>query len=275
MAQPQMHQGAWLLWAVGAAAIAVSTTNPFYLVPLVAVCWLVYAGCRKPGPAARSFRVFVVMAVVAVILRTSLVMLGLVWQTLGPVTAGTVVAAALEGARLGTLLIVFGTFNSVTDPFRLLRLAPGRWHEAALAASLALSIAPRTMEAFGKVREAQRLRGIVTKRWRMTPALAVPVLETGMEEAATLAESMDARGHGRGRRTRYRPERWGADALAVAAAGVVAGTTFFVTDLSGKGDLEPSSFPLAWPDASAALLAAVLLLALPAFVADRTTDDHV
>ena len=36
-----------------------------------------------------------------------------------------------------------------------------------------------------------------------------------MEEAVTLAESMDARGHGRGRRTRYRPARWTPAAIVV------------------------------------------------------------
>jgi energy-coupling factor transport system permease protein len=272
MARRGMHQGAWLLWALGAATVAVSTTNLFYLVPLVAVCWFVYATRHEPGPAARSFRTFLVFAALAVVVRTVLVALGLVWPALGPVTGETVVAAALEGARLGALLIVFGTFNSVTDPFRLLGLVPGRFHEAALAASLALSIAPRTMEALGKVREAQRLRGIETKRWRMVPALAVPVLATGMEDAVTLAESMDARGHGRGHRSRYRTQRWDRNALAIAAAGASAGVAFVAMDLAGAGGLEPASFPLVWPDASAVLVAAVLLLALPGVVSERTSD---
>ena len=136
--------------------------------------------------------------------------------------------AALEGARLAALLIVFGTFNAVTDPSAVVRLAPRRFHEPALAASLALSIAPRTIASAARVREAQQLRGIRIPRWRSLPALAVPVLATGMEEAVTLAESMDARGHGRGRRTRYRPERWTAAAVLVAAAATVAAGAFLV-----------------------------------------------
>ena len=84
--------------------------------------------------------------------RTALVLFG-------TVDAGSVAFALLEGARLATLLVVFGTFNAVTDPFGVVRLAPRRFHEPALAAALALSIAPRTIAACSQVREAQATAG--------------------------------------------------------------------------------------------------------------------
>src|SRR5919106_247920 len=117
-ANSSVHPAAWLAWAGGAALAAVTTTNPFYLLPVYASAWAVHTTHRTSGPAARSI-------------------------------------ASVE-----------------------------------------------------RVREAQRLRGIEIGRWSALPALAVPVLATGMDDAMTLAESMDARGHGRGRRTRYRPDRW-------------------------------------------------------------------
>ena len=134
-------------------------------------------------------------------LRTALVFFG-------TVDANNVAFAALEGMRLATILVVFGTFNAVTDPFGVVRMAPRRFHEPALAAALALSIAPRTIASAQRVREAQTLRGLRTTGLRSLPALAVPILETGMEDAVTLAESMDARGHGHGTRSRYRPQPW-------------------------------------------------------------------
>jgi energy-coupling factor transport system permease protein len=189
-------------------------------------------------------------------IRTALVLLG-------TVSAGAVAYAALEGARLAALLVVFGTFNAVTDPSAVVRLAPRRFFEPALAAALALSIAPRTIASAARVREAQRLRGIRTSGWRSIPALAVPVLETGMEQAVTLAESMDARGHGRGRRTRYRPERWTAGSAAAAAAAAVAAAVFVAAAWTGWGDLHPSTIPLLAPLADPALIAAIALLAVP------------
>jgi energy-coupling factor transport system permease protein len=261
-----MHQGAWLVWVLGAGLCAVLTTNPFYLLPLFAVAWFVYAACKREGPNARSFRFFVIFGLLTIATRTALVFLNPIVDA--PVTRSAFAAAALEGLRLAVLLALFGTFNAVTDPFRVLRLAPRRWHEPALAAALALSIAPRTIDAAARVREAQRLRGIEVLRWRSLPALAVPVLENGMEDAMTLAESMDARGHGRGARTSYRPERWTRRALLLTSLALAGAVAFALAAFGGWGGLSPSVFPLRWPDASFVLIAACFAFAAPAFLSN-------
>jgi energy-coupling factor transporter transmembrane protein EcfT len=154
----------------------------------------------------------------------------------------------------------------VTDPYRLLRFAPRRWHEPALAAALALSIAPRTIAAVGRVREAQRLRGIEVSRWRAVPAVAVPVLATGMEEAVTLAESMDARGHGRGRRSRYRWEPWTLASHVVAGASFAGAASFMARAIGGDSSLVPGTMPVEWPEASVLLTGGALLFAVPAMM---------
>jgi energy-coupling factor transport system permease protein len=254
-----MSQGAWILWTLGGAAVAISTTNPVYLLLLFSIAFLVRSTCMRAGPGARSWRIFVLFAAWAVCLRTALVLFG-------PVTSGAVVAAALEGLRIGVLLALFGAYNSVSDPFGVLRMAPRRFHEAALAAALAMSIAPRTIAAVQRVREAQRMRGIEVARWRTLPALAVPVLATGMEEAVTLAESMDARGHGRGPRSRYRIERWSAGSWIGATAAIVAAITVIGYGMAGAGGLSPATFPLEWPEVSWVLLTALVLLAAPAVI---------
>ena len=262
-----MHPGAWLVWAMSASLIAISTTNPFYLLPLLSVCFVVHASKRQPTASADAFRLFVTFGAVALGTRTLLVVFG-------PVTKETIAAAALEGLRLAVLLAVYGTLNSVTDPYGFLRLAPRRFHEPALAAALALSIAPRMMEAVGNVREAQRLRGIHVGRWRALPALAVPVLETGLEEAVTLAESMDARGHGRGARSRYRPQRWRGLATVTSTAAVTALGVFALAIFGSESGLSVSTYPLGWPRASAVLVGAVVLLAVPAVFRVRTIDEE-
>lgn len=256
-----MHPGAWIVWAACAGWVAFSTTNPFYLVVLLGAAWIVHASHRREGPASRSFRVFLLFGLWAMGTRTALVFLG-------TVEASSVTLALFEGFRLGVLLAVFGTFNSVTDPFGILRFAPRRFHEPALASALALSLAPRTIAATAKVREAQRLRGFRGRRWRMLPSLAVPVLENGMEAALTLAESMDARGHGSGPRTRYRPQAWGPGSWVVASTASLGAVAFLGAVIEHSGGLSPSTFPLEWPEVSSVLLIAVALLAVPALVSD-------
>jgi energy-coupling factor transport system permease protein len=257
-----VHPAAWLTWAAGATAVAFVTTNPWYLGVALAIAWFVYASCRTDGPTARSFRVFVLAGLIAMTLRTALVLLG-------PVVPGSVAAAALEGMRLAAILAIFGTFNAVADPFGVVRLAPRRFHEPALAAALALSIAPRTIESVHRVREAQTIRGLPVSRVRGLPALAVPVLAGGLEEAMTLAESMDARGHGRGRRTRYRPARWTRGAVGTVVVSTAAAAAFLAVAFTSGTTLHPSTFPLTMPPVDARLLVSECLLVLPAFVLAR------
>jgi energy-coupling factor transport system permease protein len=261
-----MHPGAWVIWALCATLVAIATTNPFYLVPMIAVCALVHslAGGRS---STASFRTFLVFGLLAMGVRTALVVFG-------TIDAESIAAAALEGLRLATMLAIYGAFNSVTEPQSLLKLAPRRFHEPALAAALALSIAPRTIQAAKSVREAQRLRGITIHRWRSLPALAVPVLETGLEDAVVLAESMDARGHGRAGRSRYRPQRWSAAAGLTICFSIAAFGIFLVIGYrGGEGELMVSTFPLHWPEVSTLCLLAVLALAVPGFLAARRTGD--
>jgi energy-coupling factor transport system permease protein len=256
------HPLAWIAWATGAGLVAFSTTNPLYLLLVCAVAWLVHSARHDGGSRRHSFRVFLLAGAAALTIRTALVLFG-------TVDLSNVAYAALEGARLATILVVFGAFNSVADPSSVVRLAPRRFHEPALAAGLALSIAPRTVAAIRRVRDAQASRGIRIGGWRTFAALAVPVLETGMEEAVTLAESMDARGHGRGRRSRYRRFAWNGWSVAIGVASGIAAGAFLWAGSAGIGDLYPSTFPIEVPRLSWGLVGAICLLALPAVTPTR------
>ena len=251
-----LHPGAWMAWATLGGIVAFTTTNPFYLAVLWAIAWFVFTQQRVPGPASRSFRVFLIAGVLAIVVRTALVFFG-------TFNAANVAHFAIEGFRLATILVIFGTFNAVTDPFGVVRLAPRRFQEPALAAALALSIAPRTVASLQQVREAQQLRGIPTRGVGALRALAIPVLEAGMEEALVLAESMDSRGHGRGRRSRYRPQAWNAPAWAMTSAAFVAAAVFWIASARGLGDLQPGTDPLHWPTVHPLILVAEALLVVP------------
>ena len=94
-----------------------------------------------------------------------------------------------------------------------------------------------------------------------------------MEEAVTLAESMDARGHGRGRRSRYRPARWTTGAVVMTAVRPRwrRGCSWWRRS-PGVGGLHPSTFPLTWPDAEPVLLATIALLAVPGLLPRQKAD---
>src|SRR6266566_2457107 len=107
-------------------------------------------------------------------------------------------------------------------------------------------------------------------RSRAAPALLLPLLLTTLERALQYGESLDARGFGSGRRSRYRPFHWtAADLLVVIAslAAIVVIALLPVVAYNPYVDLVPAA-----PDPDRLL--AVGLLAVPAVIAGLLTADH-
>ncbi|HVV74832.1 MAG TPA: CbiQ family ECF transporter T component [Mycobacteriales bacterium] len=67
--------------------------------------------------------------------------------------------------------------------------------------------------------------------------------------------------------TRYRPDRWLAPEWLVAASGLIAAGVLIAASAAGAGELAPSFSPLTWPSLPLLPTIAIVLAALPAFVA--------
>jgi energy-coupling factor transport system permease protein len=122
-------------------------------------------------------------------------------RVLGGFTVGgsieweVVLQSAAEGLAIVGVMAAFGAFNAVVSHAELLQRAPRAFHEPGLVVTVALAFVPSTLGAVQSVREADRARtgGRVVRRGRLV-RLIIPLLETGMERAVGLAESMDSRG---------------------------------------------------------------------------------
>ena len=235
-----LHPGAWWAWATALAATALQTTNLATLTMLSFVITAVVIACRTPTPTGRSYAVFVRVAVFIIAIRMVLqvffgprgsghVLFDVPTVALprwasgitvgGPVTLEATLAAFSQGLRLAVVLAVFGAVNSVTSPYRLLRIVPTVLYEAGVAVTVAMSTAPQAVIAGGRIQQARRLRGRPSRGIRSLRHLAVPLLEQSLGRSIELAASMDARGFGRRdavSRTR------GAFASTALAVGLVA-----------------------------------------------------
>ncbi|GGD17043.1 energy-coupling factor transporter transmembrane component T [Nocardioides daphniae] len=223
----ELHPVAWWMWAAGVAAAASSTTNPLLLALLIAVTWLVVVSCRGDGTWARSFKLYLWLAVLTVVIRIFFrvllggtdqghVMLHLPtiplphWaagiQLLGPVTREQVLAGLYDGLQLAAILVAFGAANALANPKRLLKTLPPALYEIGSALVVAVSVLPQLVDSARRVKHAQELRGGVEGRIRGMRRLLVPVLEDAFDRSLGLAAGMDARGYGRSgdldRRTR-------------------------------------------------------------------------
>ena len=214
-AEPTPHAVAWLAWALAAAASVQLATSPVYVALVVAVAFVVWSAHAGDTPIARAFPALLTLGVVFAAVRVVLVaatthaggdaLLTLPDATLprllggfqvgGPVELAVVLQAAAESFAIVGVMAVFGAFNAVVSHHELVQSAPRAFYEPGLVLTVAVAFVPATVATVARVREADRARtgGRVVRRGRLV-RLAVPVLESSLERALLLAESMDSRG---------------------------------------------------------------------------------
>jgi energy-coupling factor transport system permease protein len=184
-------------------------------------------------------------------------------------TLDAVTFGASTGLALLLTVAVFAVVQTTVRSADVVAILPRPLYRAGTTFALALAFAPKTLAAFQSIREARQLRGQRTG-WRSAPALLLPLLLTTLERALQYGESLDARGFGSGRRSRYRPVRWTApDILVVIAslAAIVAIALLPAAPYNPYVELVPS---IPNPDH----LLAVGLLAVPAVTATFSRVDH-
>jgi energy-coupling factor transport system permease protein len=170
------------------------------------------------GAAATGLGVFVISPLVATVGYDVLWEGGPTIPVLGQldVTTEELRAAALNGLRLATLALAFSAYALLVDHDRLvaaISFAP----RSALAVALATRLVPSLERDAAGLAESVRGRGVPLRGARGYARLLSPLVSGSLERATNLAEAMEARGFGHGRRSRAPEPRWSAlDRVAVA-----------------------------------------------------------
>jgi energy-coupling factor transport system permease protein len=278
-----LHPVAWWVWALGLAAAASFTTNPLVLLTIVAVATVAVLARRSEQPWALSFRLYVAVAVVIVVMRVvfrvvlggadgGLVLIDLPavplpdWvlglHLLGPVTRESVLAGLYDGLRLGTIVICVGAANALANPKRLLRSVPAALHEVGTALVVAVTVLPQLVDSARRVRAAQALRAGDSRRTGLLRRHLVPVLEDALERSMRLAAGMDTRGYGRSAGAPAAERRLTGGLMLLGVCGVCVGV------YAGLDHTAPRL--LATPMLLLGVAAAVAGLALAGRRVDRT-----
>jgi energy-coupling factor transport system permease protein len=270
------HPLAWSAWATAALAAAFIDRNPFLQALLLLIVVNVFVPYRG-GRRIRNWKIGLALAVVPIIFSVALSRFGThVLFTLPaiPVIGGAwTLDAAVFGASTGVALLltvaIFGVLQTTVRSADLVAILPRPFYRAGTTVALALAFAPKTVASLHSIREARLLRG-QRAGWRSAPQLLLPLLLTTLERALQYGESLDARGFGSRRRSRYRPVPWTLPDVLVASAALVA--------IAGIVLMPPQTYnpylgllPSA-PTVESVL--AVLLLAMPAITASLSRMDH-
>lgn len=270
------HPLAWGAWTVAALAVAFIDRNPY----LQAVMLLVVINVYLPHRGRLRFgawKLALALALAPILFSVALSRFGRhVLFTLPPIpiiggnwTLDAVAFGASTGLALLLTVAAFAVMQTTVRSADFVAILPRPLYRAGTTVALALAFAPKTLAAFQSIREARQLRGQRTG-WRAAPALLLPLLLTTLERALQYGESLDARGFGSGRRSRYRPFHWTAADLVVVIASLVAIVAIAVLPAVPYNpylDLAP-----AVPNPER--LVAVGLLAVPAFTASLLRVDR-
>jgi energy-coupling factor transport system permease protein len=114
----------------------------------------------------------------------------------GSVTLEAIIAGAVSGLALLTILVVFAAFNAVVDHYQLLRATPSFLFQAGVVISIAITFVPQMVLSAREIRQAQRIRGHRFRGLRDLLPLVLPLLANSLERSIQLAETMEARGFG-------------------------------------------------------------------------------
>ena len=240
-----LHPVAWWIWALGLATAASFTTNPLLLLLIVGVAAVAVALRRSDQPWAESFRLYVLLGIVIVVVRVGFRLLfgtgvpGTVlidlpeiglpdWAAgivlLGPITRESLLAGLYDGLRLAAIVISIGAANALANPKRLLRSVPPALYEIGTALVVAVTMLPQFADSVRRVRAAQSLRGGDTGRVRGLRRFLVPVLEDALERSLAMAAGMDARGYGRAGTVSTAQRRRTGAFMLLGLIGVCVGT---------------------------------------------------
>jgi energy-coupling factor transport system permease protein len=228
-----LHIGAMLVWLLAAAVPAFTLRNPLYLALVLGSSWLVHTMLGRGSTVGSSWASLVRIGLFLVALtipfnalanHSGQIVLFRVpqnWPVVGgPVTVEAIVAGAVSGLGLFTILVVFAAFNAAVDHYELLRATPAFLFQAGVVVSIAITFVPQLVLSAKEIREAQRIRGHRFRGVRALLPLILPLLATSLERAIQLAETMEARGFGASVRPASRRQAslmlWGTLAALVA-----------------------------------------------------------
>jgi energy-coupling factor transporter transmembrane protein EcfT len=272
---PGLAQRAWLIWSLAAVLVALSTNNPVYraLVTLAALdvllTWLPRGRSLRPLAVAAAFSAMVAVVVNVVAGHTGQGVLVRIPDAIpvfgGPVTIESIAFGFAVGLGLTAALVAVAPLSLILESHDIVDALPRPLERTGIALATAMNLVSGLGRTFTAVRDAQRMRGWRPRGIRSWNEVMVPVVLTAIEDSVLLAEAMESRGFGAGPRTSYSSHSWRRWDVAVCVSSVAAALLFLGLRVAGVPvDWQP--YPtLAVPPIEPILVAACLLLALPAF----------
>ena len=229
------------------ALLALLSNEPLVLVSAIISTAILALASEVLREWASWWKLCLVMGVVAVIINPIVSRAGatVIWRgpalpALGRLTVSleSLAYGAAMALRLAAVIWALALLSLTVDPDRVLGLLKGGGSSSALVSALSLRMVPTAARDASSILDAQRSRGIARDSGSRRTVLKsrLPLIKnlvlTSLDRAVNLAEAMEARAYGTGRRTRFKTYRFAAGcylAFSVSLAVIALGTAGAVT----------------------------------------------
>ncbi len=241
--RPTLAPRAWLVWSLCAVTVALISDNPVYrgLVALVALnvvlTWL--PPRRRLWPLAVAVTLAAALAALINLLasHTGADVIARLpdWMPLvgGPLTLESLAFGGALGLGLVAALLAVAPLSLVLEPHDVVDAMPGSLERTGIAVATSLNLVSGFGRTFTEIRDAQRMRGWRPRGLRSWNEVLVPVVLTAIEDSVLLAEAMEARAFGSGRRTSYAGSTFGPRDFLVVGAAIAAAILFVGLRVAG------------------------------------------
>lgn len=247
-----LHPAAMLALALALLVMSLASANPVCQASVILAAGLLALAAGVFKEWASWWKLCAAVGLAALIINPLISRQGTTLLWIGPklpvigrvtITAEAVAFGAVMALRLAAIIWVFALVTLTVDPDAVLGLMRGKGSRSALVSALSMRLVPTMTRDAGELLDAQRARGLARDSGGRFKVLAsrLPLVKrmftTALDRGVGLAEAMEARAYGSGRRTRYRVYRFKASDVAVVAfaaavaaaaiAGAVGGATAF------------------------------------------------
>jgi energy-coupling factor transport system permease protein len=216
-----LHTRAALCYVLVMFIIAMIFDHPLFLIGILLAVLLAIVEAGALDSCEGYLQMGIWMTLVIMVVNPLVIHSGttILWSgpeipVLGPMTISLEAACygAVMGLRLIVLLLLFGFYNQVVDPDRLLSQVSHRAYKTGLMVSMATRLFPGVVRDLAGAREVQQLRGVdfrsgnLKERVRKNAYVLKVVLISTLEGSFQTAEAMEARAFGIGQRSSYQRE---------------------------------------------------------------------
>ncbi|NLI12073.1 energy-coupling factor transporter transmembrane component T [Pelotomaculum propionicicum] len=235
------HPAAVLAYLFVLLLLSLLYDNPIYLLSLLLLLVLLIKGVDGMEAWEGFFKAGVFLMLVVMIVNPLVIRAGatIIWH--GPVlpflgrldiSMEAVYFGAVSGLRLLVIMSIFCLYNLMVNPDNMLNLFSGAAGKSVLLVALATRMFPTMVRDLKRIKEVLQFRGVdfdeggLWERVKKYSGLYNVMLLSSLEDSMEIAESMQARAYGSGRRSVYsrnllRPRDYlsiGGSLLALSAA---------------------------------------------------------